>query len=190
MKRRLFLVAGLAMLTGGIRSVAGQDATPADLAYDAFRTRAEAELSHPPDDMIVFGPAEQPLFQQIRQAPAEYLPLMTRLIADPGVPVAAKFGSSGAMLDLPLAELAAYLEQILDAAQTQPDLIVVAEAVALNHYCGASFLSPGQVAGWALVDHAHHRAVAPVLLRLWQTPDLPARVRAKGTPLHDVFGVD
>lgn len=159
-----------------------------DLDYETFRRRAEAELGHPPEDMIVFGPADAPLFQQMRQAPAAYLPLMRQLIADPAVSVAAKFGASGAMLDLPVTDLAAYLDQILDAAVTQSGLIDVAEAVALNHYRGASFLSSGQIADWALVDYAQRDAVTPVMRRLWQAPDLPARARAKGTALHDLFG--
>lgn len=160
-----------------------------DLDYENFRSRAETELQHPPEDMIVFGPADEPLFQQMREAPAAYLPLMTQLIADPAVSVAAKFGASGAMLDLHVTDLATYLDQILDAAAMQPGLIDVAEAVALNHYRGASFLSSGQIADWALVDYAQRDAVTPVLRRLWQAPDLPARARAKGTPLHDLFGL-
>lgn len=190
MKRRLVLAAGLAVLAGagGIWTLTRRDGMSVDLSYDTFRSRAEAELSHPPDDMIVFGPADQPLFQQMRKTPAAYMPLMSRLIADPAVSVAAKFGASGAMLDLPVTDLADYLGQILDASAAQPGLIEVAEAVALNHYRGASFLASGQIADWALVDYAGRDAVAPVLRRLWQAPNLPARARADGTPLHDLFG--
>ena len=189
MMRRTLLLGGLAVAAGaGWVLTQGIFATgDVAMTYEDFRTRAMADLAHDADDLISFTPATTPFFQEIRSTAPAYLPLMMRLVDDPTVPVAVKFGASAAMLDLPVVDLTAYLAHLLDAAPQQPGLIDTAEAVAMNHYRSSSFLAPGQVADWALVDYANRPPVAAVLRRLWEAPDLPAWARAEGTPLHDLF---
>ena len=189
MMRRALLLGGVAVAAGAGWAFTQRmfDTKEVSMTYEEFRTRAMAELAHEPDDLINFTPAAQPFFQDIRSAAPAYLPLMMRLVDDPTVPVAVKFGASAAMLDLPVVDLTEYLSRLLDAARSQPGLINAAEAVAMNHYRGSSFLAPGQVADWALVEYANRPPVAAVLRRLWDAPDLPAWARAEGTPLHDLF---
>ena len=189
MMRRTLLLGGLAVVAGtGWALLQGIFATKdVAMTYEDFRTRAMADLAHEADDLITFTPATKPFFQDVRSNAPAYLPLMMRLVDDPTVPVAVKFGASAAMLDLPVVDLTAYLAHLLEAAQHQPGLIDTAEAVAMNHYRGSSFLAPGQVADWALIDYANRVSVAAVLPRLWEAPDLPDWARAQGTPLHDLF---
>ena len=189
MMRRALLLGGVAVAAGaGWALTQGFFATgEVAMTYEDFRTRAIADLAHDADDLISFTPATTPFFQEMRSAAPAYLPLMLRLVDDPTVPVAVKFGASAAMLDLPVVDLAEYLSRLVDAARSQPGLIDTAEAVAMNHYRSSSFLAPGQVADWALVDHAGRPPVAAVLRKLWEAPDLPAWARAEGTPLHDLF---
>ena len=189
MMRRAFLLGGLAVAAGAGWALTQGIFATGDVAmtYEEFRTLAMSGLAHEADDLISFTPAAQPFFQEIRTAAPAYLPLMMRLVDDPTVPLAVKFGASAAMLDLPVVDLTAYMSHLVEAAPDQPGLILTAEAVAMNHYRGSSFLAPGQVADWALVDYANRPSVNAVLLRLWQAPDLPAWARAEGTPLHDLF---
>lgn len=189
MMRRTLLLGGLAVAAAAGWALTQGIFATGDVAmtYEDFRSRAMAELAHEADDLITFTPATKPFFQEIRSAAPAYLPLMMRLMDDPTVPAAVKFGASAAMLDLPVVDLTAYLSHLVDASPHQPGLIDTAEAVAMNHYHGSSFLAPGQVADWALVDYANRPSVAAVLRRLWEAPDLPDCARAAGTPLHDLF---
>lgn len=187
--RRTLLLGGLAVAAGAGWALTQGIFATGDVAmtYEDFRTRAMTDLAHEADDLITFTPATKPFFQGIRSAAPAYLPLMMRLVDDQTVPVAVKFGASAAMLDLPVVDLTAYLSHRVDAAQHQPGLIDRAEAVAMNHYRGSSFLAPGQVADRALLDYANRPPVAAVLRRLWEAPDLPDWARSQGTPLNDLF---
>lgn len=187
--RRTLLHGGLAVAAGAGWALTQGIFATGDVAmtYEDFRTRAMTDLAHEADDLITFTPATKPFFQEILSAAPAYLLLVMRLVDDQTVPVAVKFGASAAMLDLPVVDPTAYLSHRVDAVQHQPGLIDRAEAVAMNHYRGSSFLAPGQVADWALADYANRPSVAAVLRRLWEAPDLPDWARAEGTPLHDLF---
>ncbi len=125
MMRRTLLLGGLAVAAGAGWALTQGIFATGDVAmtYEDFRTRAMADLAHDADDLISFTPATTPFFQEIRSTAPAYLPLMMRLVDDPTVPVAVKFGASAAMLDLPVVDLTAYLAHLLDAAPQQPGLI-------------------------------------------------------------------
>ena len=122
MMRRTLLLGGVAVAAGAGWALTQGIFATGDVAmtYEDFRTRAMADLAHDADDLISFTPATTPFFQEIRSTALAYLPLMMRLVDDPTVPVAVKFGASAAMLDLPVVDLTAYLAHLVDYANRPP----------------------------------------------------------------------
>jgi len=161
----------------------------ATMDYAEFSAAAKRDLTFArPGDIIKFPPPETELFQTIRQNPRGWRPLVEQLVADPDVPYGTKFGTIGALGDLPPGERAEFLMVLLDRADAEPREIELADFFAGNLWRASSFLRASHIAGDDLYEHRGMTDVRAALERLWSHPALPPASAQPGTPLHDLFG--